>query len=54
MNAVTKKTASITVRTDEQLKADLEDLAAADDRKLSAYIVKVLKAHVAGQKNRKR
>jgi predicted transcriptional regulator len=54
MSTPAKKTASITVRTDDQLKADLEGLAAADERPLSAYVVKVLRAHVASVKGRKR
>lgn len=48
------KNRSIRVRADDQLKADLERLAAADSRQLSAYVLKVLRAHVASSKDRKR
>jgi predicted transcriptional regulator len=57
-----KKNATITVRVDEATKTALERFATEDDRKLSAYCARVLKAHVeaklatqseaAGEKNK--
>lgn len=42
-----KKTAMINIRVEEELKAELERLAAADERPLSSYVLKILRAHVA-------
>jgi hypothetical protein len=43
-----KKNATITVRVDEATKTALERFATEDDRKLSAYCARVLKAIQAG------
>lgn len=45
-----KKDTSVNVRLTSELRADLQSLADADDRKLSAYIERVLQAHVAAKK----
>jgi len=45
-----KKDTSVNVRLTSELKADLQQLADRDSRKLSAYIELVLYAHVATQK----
>jgi predicted transcriptional regulator len=45
----TKKTDPISVRLDPDVKAALEQLAAADERSMSAYIGRVLKNHVDAQ-----
>lgn len=39
----------ITTRVDPETKAELERRATADDRKLSAYVARILKAHVADE-----
>lgn len=46
MSATSKKNDTITVRVDEATKEALERYAIDDDRKLSAYCARVLKAHV--------
>lgn len=43
MSAPTKKTDSITLRIDPETKAQLEALAEADDRPLSAFILKTMR-----------
>jgi predicted transcriptional regulator len=43
MSAPTKKSDSITLRIDPETKAQLEALAEADDRPLSAFILKALR-----------
>lgn len=43
MSAPSKKTDSITLRIDPETKAQLEALAAADDRPLSAFILKTMR-----------
>lgn len=45
-----KKDTSVNVRLTTELKAELQQLADRDSRKLSAYIELVLYAHVAAQK----
>lgn len=45
-----KKNDSITVRLDSELKAQLEARATKDDRTLSAYVGRVLKQHLEGDK----
>lgn len=45
-----KKDTSVNVRLTSELKAELQKLASADARKLSAYIELVLSAHVAAAK----
>lgn len=47
-----KKTECIKVHADERLYVDLNRLAAADDRKLSEYIYRVLSNHVYGHGRR--
>lgn len=42
-----KKDTSVNVRLTSELRAELQRLADADGRKLSAYIERVLLAHVA-------
>lgn len=49
-----KKDTSVNVRLTSELRAELQRLADADDRKLSAYIERVLQAHVAAMKSRSR
>jgi predicted transcriptional regulator len=41
-----KKTMTVSVRLDEATVKGLKRLAAADDRKLSPYIARLLKQHV--------
>jgi predicted transcriptional regulator len=41
-----KKTMTVSVRLDEATVKGLKQLAAADDRKLSPYIARLLKQHV--------
>lgn len=48
-----KKNDSITVRIDPDLKAQLEARAVKDDRTLSAYVGRVLKQHLEGEKTGK-
>jgi hypothetical protein len=43
------KTAAVSYRIPEQLKADLQKLADADRRKLGPYIQIVLEEHVAAK-----
>jgi predicted transcriptional regulator len=45
-----KKDTSVNVRLTSELKAELQQLADRDSRKLSAYIELVLCAHVAAQR----
>jgi hypothetical protein len=45
-----QKTAAISYRIPEQLKADLQKLADADKRKLGPYIQIVLEEHIAAKK----
>lgn len=40
--------ATIVVRLESDLKADLERLAQSDERSLNGYVVRVLRQHVAG------
>jgi predicted transcriptional regulator len=47
MKKPAKKTDPVSVRLDPDVKAELEALATADDRSLSAYIARVLTQHVA-------
>ncbi len=47
-----KKDTSVNVRLTSDLKAELQHLADEDARKLSAYIERVLQAHVAATKAR--
>lgn len=47
-----KKDTSVNVRLTSALKAELQHLADADARKLSAYIERVLQAHVVAAKAR--
>ena len=42
-----KRVETITIRIESEHKAALEKLAAADDRTLSTYVARVLKAHLA-------
>ncbi len=49
-----KKDTSVNVRLTSELKAELQELADNDARKLSAYIALVLQAHVAATKGRKK
>jgi hypothetical protein len=49
MSTTSKKNDTITVRVDEATKEALERYAIDDDRKLSAYCARVLKAHVDGR-----
>jgi predicted transcriptional regulator len=46
-----KKDTSVNVRLTSELRAELQSLADADDRKLSAYIERVLQAHVTAKKS---
>ncbi len=47
-----KKDTSVNVRLTSELKAGLQRLADEDGRKLSAYIERVLLAHVAAVRTR--
>jgi predicted transcriptional regulator len=42
----------VNVRVNSELKAELQRLAEADDRKLSAYIERVLREHVVEKSSR--
>ncbi len=44
-----KKDTSVNIRLTTELRAQLQRLAEADDRKLSAYVELVLKEHVRAQ-----
>lgn len=50
MSTDDKKIESITTRVDSATKAELERRAKADDRKLSAYVARILRDHVAKPK----
>jgi len=43
----------LNIRLESELKAQLQKLAEADERNLSNYIAKVLRAHVAVQKKKR-
>ena len=47
-----KKDTSVNIRLTSELRAQLQRLADEDDRKLSAYIERVLQAHVVTAKER--
>lgn len=47
-----KKDTSVNVRLTSELRAELQHLADADDRKLSAYIERILQTHVSSIKER--
>lgn len=49
---MTKTPPPYSFRLDLDLKAELEKLAAKDDRSLANYLAKVLRDHVAAQKKR--
>jgi predicted DNA binding CopG/RHH family protein len=44
-----KRDTSVNLRITSELRADLQQLADADGRKLSGYIVRVLELHVQAQ-----
>lgn len=45
-----KKEVVLHIRVDETLKAELEALAIADERKLSPFVTRILRAYVAQEK----
>jgi hypothetical protein len=45
-----KKELVLHIRVDETLKAELEALAIADERKLSPFVTRILRAYVAQEK----
>ena len=49
--AVGKDKTGVLVNMDKTLKAELEQLAKADNRSLTSYIVNVLSKHVTDTKN---
>jgi predicted HicB family RNase H-like nuclease len=53
MNRSKKLSSQITIRLDEELRAGLADAAAADERSVSSYIVRVLRAHMESLKSKK-
>ena len=50
MKKKSTKTAAVSQRMDAQLKADLETLAASENRSLTNYIQTILKKHVETKK----
>jgi hypothetical protein len=45
-----KKEVVLHIRVDETLKAELEALAIADERKLSPFVTRILRRYVEGEK----
>ena len=52
MATIEKKTDEIKVHLGESLKRDIQDLAMADDRRVSDYIRIILEYHVYGAQRR--
>ena len=53
-NKKPRQTAPLSIRIDKQLKADVEALAASDDRSVAKFVQKVLRQYVDGAQKKPR
>jgi hypothetical protein len=51
---IEKPVTSTSIRWPADLKAEIEDLARAEDRTFSSYVIHIMRQHVAHERTRKR